>query len=52
MLTAYGVYYITRKGPDGRSVLDDLLERPEKYLRKAKAGMIEDAAHAVREIIR
>ena len=52
MLTAYGVYYITRKGSDGRSILDDVLERPEKYLRQAKAGLIEDAAHVLKEIVR
>lgn len=52
MLTAYGVYYITRKSSGGRSILDDLLERPEKYLKEAKQGLIQDAAVALREMVK
>jgi len=51
MLTAYGVYYVTRKGPDGRSILDDILENPETYLKKAKDGLLEDTARAVKRMI-
>jgi hypothetical protein len=52
MLTAYGVYYITRKGPDGKSILDDLLDHPEPYLRRAKEGLLEDTAIAVKQMVK
>lgn len=52
MLTAYGVYYVTRKGPDGRSILDDLLENPELYLKKLEKGVILDIARTIRETIK
>jgi hypothetical protein len=51
MLTAYGVYFITRKGPEGTSILDDLLENPAQYLRSAKEELLGDAAKVVKEII-
>lgn len=52
MLTAYGIYFITRKGPDGRSILDDLLEHPDRYIKRAGEGLLEDAARAVKEVVR
>jgi hypothetical protein len=52
MLTAYGLYYVTRKGPDGRAILDDLLEHPEPYLKRAKEGLLEDTARAVKQMIK
>jgi len=32
LLTAYGVYCITRKNAEGRSMPDDILEDPESVL--------------------
>lgn len=52
MLTAYGIYYITRKGPDGRSVMDDLLDHPGLYIKRVENGLIADLARTVREIAR
>lgn len=52
MLTAYGIYYVTRRGENGKSILDDLLEHPGFYLNKAKEGLVEDAARAVKEIVK
>jgi len=52
MITAYGIYYVTRKGENGKSILDDLLEHPGFYLNKAKEGFVEDAARAVKEIVK
>ena len=52
LLTAYGIYFITRKGPEGRSILDDLLDRPDVFLKNAKNGLLEDTAKVVRDIAR
>ena len=52
LLTAYGVYFITRKGPDGRSVLDDLIEKPDEFLKAAKGQLLTDAAGVVKDIVR
>ena len=32
----YGINYITKKGPDGRSVLDELTENAPEWFEKAK----------------
>jgi hypothetical protein len=52
MLVAYGVYYVTRKGQDGKSILDDLLDHPDIYLKRAKEGLLEDTARTVKEIVK
>ena len=52
VFTAYGVYYITRKGDDGRSILDDLLADPGKVFRKATDYAVQDTVHAIREELR
>lgn len=52
VMTAYGVYYITRKGEDGRSLLDELLDRPAEFMRAAKGELVNDTAHAVKEILK
>jgi hypothetical protein len=49
---AYGVYYITRKGADGRSVLDELLENPKDFLDNAKRHAIADVVETVKENIK
>ena len=32
----YGIQYITKKGPDGRSILDDITEDAPEWFDKAK----------------
>jgi hypothetical protein len=32
----YGINYITKKGPDGRSILDDITEDAPQWFEKAK----------------
>lgn len=33
---AYGINYITKKGPDGKSVIDDLIENGPDWMDRAK----------------
>ncbi len=40
---------ITRKGPDGRSILDELLADPKTFMRKAKDLALRDTVHAIKE---
>ena len=42
----YGVNYITKKGPDGKSVLDDITENGPEWFDKAKK-YAEDAVERV-----
>ena len=42
----YGINYITKKGPDGRSILDDITENAPEYFDKAKK-YAEDAVEQV-----
>ena len=49
MGAAYGIYYITRKSPDGRSILDELLEHPKDFLNKAKSYAMADVVHILKE---
>jgi hypothetical protein len=48
----YGINYITKKGEDGRSIVDDLTENAPEWLEKAKQ-YAEDAlgkvGHAAEE---
>lgn len=48
---AYAVYYITRKRPDGNSILDDLLDNPSLFMNKAKDYAIAEMIHTVKEKI-
>ena len=48
---AFGVYYLTKKGPDGRSVLDDILDNPKAFAEKAKDYAIAEAVETVKEHI-
>ena len=52
MFTAYGIYYITRKTSDGKSILDDLLEQPEEFMKEAKGNLISDAAKIIKRVIK
>ena len=42
----YGINYITKKGADGRSILDDITENAPEYFDKAKK-YAEDAVEQV-----
>jgi|GEM_PF-2339862 hypothetical protein len=46
---AYTVYYITRKGDDGRSLLDELLDHPEEVIQRAKKQALVDVVETVKE---
>ena len=49
---AYGISYITKKRPDGSSILDDLCERSPEWLQKGKSYVektINDVTDAVRQ---
>jgi hypothetical protein len=48
---AYTVYYITRKGDDGRSILDDLLDHPEEFMNRAKKQALADVVETVKDQI-
>jgi hypothetical protein len=37
----YGVNYITKKGPDGRSILDDITENAPEWFDQAKKITVE-----------
>jgi hypothetical protein len=47
--TAYVVYAITRKGPDGSSILDDVLNNPARYITKVKDYALEQAVDTVKK---
>lgn len=49
LFTAYGIYYITRKGSDGKSVLDELLADPADFMQKAKDHAVHDTVQAIKE---
>lgn len=51
LFTAYGVYYITKKGPDGRSILDELLADPAGVMWAAKDQAVRYTVHAIKEEI-
>lgn len=46
--TAYAIYYITRKRPDGSSILDDLLDNPSEFMHKAKDYAIAEVIETVK----
>jgi hypothetical protein len=48
MGVAYGIYYITRKDDTGRSLLDELLEYPEKFAEQAKNYAVGETIKAVK----
>lgn len=49
--TAYAIYYITKKRPDGTSILDDLLDNPSLFMNRAKDYAIDQAIQTVKENI-
>jgi hypothetical protein len=42
----YGINYIIKKGPDGRSILDDIADKAPDWFNKAK----EYAGHTVDQV--
>jgi hypothetical protein len=46
----YGINYITKKGPDGRSILDDVTDKAPEWFDKAKK-VAEDAIEQVKQTI-
>jgi hypothetical protein len=48
---SFGVYYITKKGANGRSVLDEILDNPEDFMERAKNQAIADVIETVKEVI-
>jgi hypothetical protein len=49
--TAYVIYYLTKKRPDGTSILDDLLDNPAKFMNTAKNYVIDEAIQTAKEKI-
>jgi hypothetical protein len=49
MFTAYSIYFVTRKGPDGKSILDELIANPADFMRKAKDYAVRDTVKIIRE---
>jgi hypothetical protein len=48
----YGINYITKKGPNGRSILDDITEDAPEWFDKAKKyaeHTVEQASQTVKE---
>jgi hypothetical protein len=48
---AYAVYYITKKRPDGTSILDDLLDNPSLFMNMAKDYAIDEAVQTIKNKI-
>ena len=46
----YGINYITKKGPDGRSILDDIAENAPDWFDKAKKYTTETVNSVVDNI--
>ncbi|MBD1393052.1 YtxH domain-containing protein [Mucilaginibacter glaciei] len=46
----YGINYITKKGDNGRSILDDITEDAPEWFEKAKAYATEKIDLAVDEV--
>jgi hypothetical protein len=41
----YGISYITKKGPDGRSILDDITDKAPDWIDQAKKFAEETVEH-------
>jgi len=48
---SFAVYYLTKKGPDGRSVLDDILDNPKAFAEKAKDYAVAEVVQTVKNEI-
>ena len=49
LFTAYGIYYITKKAPDGNSILDDLLANTGEFMNSVKNKVMHDAAQTIKD---
>ena len=47
----YGINYITKKGPDGRSILDDVTDKAPEWFDQAKK-FAEETVEQVRQHIK
>ena len=45
----YGINYITKKGPNGRSILDDITEDAPEWLEKVKSFATEKVEQVVQQ---
>lgn len=45
----YGINYITKKGPNGRSILDDITEDAPQWFDKAKTYATEKVEQVVQQ---
>ncbi|MBB5395733.1 YtxH domain-containing protein [Mucilaginibacter sp. AK015] len=45
----YGINYITKKGPNGRSILDDITEEAPEWFNKAKTYATEKVEQAAQQ---
>jgi hypothetical protein len=48
---SFVVYYITRKGPEGTSILDEILNDPSAILDKAREYAVKEGMQAVKKMI-
>jgi len=48
---SFGVYYLTKRGADGRSVLDEILDNPKEFAERARNQAIADIVEKVKERI-
>jgi len=48
---SFAVYYLTKKGLDGRSVLDDILDNPKAFAEKAKDYAVAEVVQTVKNEI-
>lgn len=46
----YGINYITKKGPDGRSILDDITDDAPEWFEKAKQYATEKVELVVEQV--
>lgn len=49
LFTAYSIYYITKKGEDGRSILDELLANPSGFMHEAKDQAMRDTVRLIKD---
>lgn len=51
MGTAYVIYAITKKRADGTTILDDLLNNPSFFIKRARDYAVAEAVHTVEQHI-
>ena len=49
IFAAYGIYYITKKEPDGKSILDELLEHPGDFMYRVKDIALHDVVQTIKD---